>query len=781
MGKLKFKLLLMLLPLLFSMLILVFYIFNEKYEQYKVLDKSSKVIKISMRLSNLIYAIQLERGLSSRYLENHNHLYRNKINEKRKNIDKEFNLLIKSINISLLKMSDEKKIIEETFNNIHAIRNSIDNFDKSTDSFSLYSEIITKYLQVINNFSYNINNTMLVKGYRSHLTLLLLQENAAKERGILSSVLEAKKLDVESYIRINEYTSRFNQLLDMFFATAPLIYQQKMKNYLQEPIVKDVNILIKSVHNKIYKNYFINDLLSSLGFKGMIHNFKNYLIRGNEEILQSVKNDYEKALNIMDKYIQLNQFNDVDKEKILIIKNTIKAYMEMLSTVVKMKNNNKYIPEIDAAVKIDDTPAIDAINYLSENIDNISVDVWWEKSTKRIDLIRNISNEMQNDILKKSSYEKDYIVKNIGIYLIIILIIMALSLILGIVIIRRVVNDLIKTTTMMKEMKNTGNYNYIFELRGADELTDMQDAFNKLIEDRNKAQESEKLAAEVFNNITEGVVVFNAKMEVEAINPSFSAITGYSLAEIQGKHYSMFMSTNNSSYFNLEVKKELSLKGVWEGECNARRKNGEIYPEEANITIITNKNNEPDKYLKVFRDVTSRKRSEKKIFYQANYDHLTGLANRSNGMISLEHELKIAKRNKSMLALMFIDLDGFKKANDTFGHKFGDDILKEVSKRLLACVREVDYVVRIGGDEFIIILPNIQSIKNIKIVAEKIILEASKKYTFNNKECDFISVSIGVSCYPEDALDVESLLNHADKMMYKVKESGKHNYMLYQI
>ncbi|MCF6331327.1 MAG: diguanylate cyclase [Sulfurimonas sp.] len=779
MSKIKFRLLLMLLPLLISVSILSFYTFHKKYEEYKILDKSSQVIKISMELSNLIYAIQLERGVTSSYLETYNPIYIKNINNKRENTNKKFNSLIQSINSTFVDMSNEKKIIIETFKYLNVIRKKIDNLDKSIDGFILYSGIISNYLYIINNFSYKVYNKMLAKEYGAYLTLLLLQENAAKERGVLSSVFEIKKLDVKRYIRINEYTSRFNQLLDMFFITAPIKYQKDMKKYLQQPSVIKVDQLIKSVKNKIYRNYFLNDLLPSLGFKGMIHNFKNYLVRGDDNLIKLVKYDYEKAINIMDNYINIEQFSDVDKDKILIIKNTMQEYLQMLQVIIKKKKENKDISEIDDIVKIDDMPALEAINYLSKNIDNISVDEWWKQSTKRIDLIKKLSDDIQNDILKKSNIEKDNIIKKTGIYLVVTLLVMIISLILGILIIRRVVNDLIKTTNKMKEMRKTGNYDYIFDIKGSDELSDMQDAFNKLIEDRNAAEDSKKLAAEVFNIINEGVVVLNSNMEIEAINPSFSTITGYRLEEIKGKHYSLLVSQENNPTFNLEIEKELLLNGVLEGEFNARKKDGNTYLEEFTISLIKGENNKRDKYVKVFRDITSRRKNENKIFYQANYDELTGLANRSNGMSILNHELKVAKRNKNMLALMFIDLDGFKKANDTFGHEFGDEVLKKVSQLFLNCVREADSVIRIGGDEFIIILPNINNTKDVKKIAEKIIKKVFCKLDLKNKECDFISVSIGISFYPKDATDADTLLKKADEMMYKVKQSGKNNYRLY--
>lgn len=778
MSKIKIRLLLMLLPLLFSMSALGVYTFFGKYEQYKILDESSNAIKISTKLSNLVYAIQLERGISSSYLENHNPIYIEKMKNKRENTNKKFDLFFQSIDYSFSNISREKSIIDKGFKKLNYIRINIDN-NEGSDIFESYSDIINEYLNLENTLFYAGQNRILAEEHNAHQILLLLQESAAKERGMLSSVFESKKLDTKKYRLVNEYTNQFNQLLDSFYNTAPLKYQKKLKKQFQQPVVKNIDKLIESLQYKIYRNYFINDLLPLLGFQGMVHNFKDYLIRGDENLIKSIEKDYKEALNIIDKYYLLEQFSHVDRDKILIIKETIQKYAKMLPIIIKMKKEKKNIFEIDNIVKIDDMPAVNAIDYLCKNIDNISVNEWWKKSTQRIDLIKEISDELQDYILKKSSDEKNRIAKEITIFSIITFIIAFMSPVLGILIMRRAVNDLISTTNMMNEMRKTGNYDYIFKLKGSDELSDMQKAFNKLIKDRNEAELSQKLSAEVFNSINEGVIILNYKMEVEAVNPAFSRITGYSFDEVKDRHYSILHVEENNQLFHTNIENELKKNGIWEGESNSIRKNGEIYSELSSISIIKDKDNNISKYLKVFRDITLRKANEEKIFYQANYDELTGLPNRNNGMSILEHELKVTKRNGSKLALMFLDLDGFKMANDTFGHECGDRILKEVAQRFLKCVREVDSVVRIGGDEFIIILPNIHSAADVKQIAKNIIEEIQCKFKLKNAECDFISASIGISIYPRDAQDRESLLKNADEMMYKVKERGKNNYRLY--
>ncbi len=177
-------------------------------------------------------------------------------------------------------------------------------------------------------------------------------------------------------------------------------------------------------------------------------------------------------------------------------------------------------------------------------------------------------------------------------------------------------------------------------------------------------------------------------------------------------------------------------------------------------------------------DITERKMAEERFHYLAHYDSLTGLANRTLFFDRLHQAMRMAKRGGHLLALLFLDLDGFKFINDTYGHDAGDVVLKETAKRLLENVRESDTVARMGGDEFTVILPSIENKKGAAIVAQKIIRAISEPYAIFNEQCA-MSASIGISIYYGGEEDTDTLIKKADIAMYRAKQSGKNCFAFY--
>jgi len=175
------------------------------------------------------------------------------------------------------------------------------------------------------------------------------------------------------------------------------------------------------------------------------------------------------------------------------------------------------------------------------------------------------------------------------------------------------------------------------------------------------------------------------------------------------------------------------------------------------------------------RDITERKEAEMALADLAHRDTLTGLPNRRLFHETAEHALKMANRHQNQLAIMFIDLDGFKAVNDRLGHDAGDEVLIEVSKRIADCLRASDNVSRVGGDEFLILLEEIPDENGIKIVANKVIATISKPIIIASQEC-FVGASIGVSIYPDHGDEVTLLIKRADNAMYKIKNSGKNSF-----
>jgi diguanylate cyclase (GGDEF)-like protein len=215
-----------------------------------------------------------------------------------------------------------------------------------------------------------------------------------------------------------------------------------------------------------------------------------------------------------------------------------------------------------------------------------------------------------------------------------------------------------------------------------------------------------------------------------------------------------------------------------EWEQWSKSKTGKRYAARINVSVVRDGDGHVQQYAAIISDITQRKLDEEKILYQANYDQLTGLANRTLFLDRLNRLVVESRRAKTNVGLMFIDLDGFKAINDNLGHDAGDLLLKGTARRLEKCVRETDTVARLGGDEFTVIMPLIESLEAAAMVADRIIRSLSEVFDLDGKS-GRVSASIGISILPGQAPDASTLLHNADVAMYHAKRQGKANYQFF--
>jgi diguanylate cyclase (GGDEF)-like protein/PAS domain S-box-containing protein len=292
------------------------------------------------------------------------------------------------------------------------------------------------------------------------------------------------------------------------------------------------------------------------------------------------------------------------------------------------------------------------------------------------------------------------------------------------------------------------------------------------ISERKKTEEAQKIAAMVYQNSSEAMLVTDSENLIIAINPAFSKITGYSFEEVKAKNPSILQSGLQDKKFYKEMWDSLNYTGHWEGEIWNIHKDGNEYAEWLVINTIFAEDGKVSQRVSLFSDITEKKKAEKLIWVQANFDSLTGLPNRNMFKDRLNQDIKLATRSEKPLAVVFLDLDHFKEVNDTLGHDKGDELLCETAKRLVACVRESDTVARLGGDEFIIILPELDRSLSIDRVAQNIIQSLSQVFKLGNEQA-YVSASLGIALYPTDANDSEGLIKHADQAMYLSKDKGR--------
>ena len=291
----------------------------------------------------------------------------------------------------------------------------------------------------------------------------------------------------------------------------------------------------------------------------------------------------------------------------------------------------------------------------------------------------------------------------------------------------------------------------------------------KQVEKRLRATQS------VFEAASEAIMVTDLNGSITMVNPAFYEITGYEEHEILGQNPKVFSSGHHDDEFYRQMYQVLLRENRWEGEIWNRRKSGEVYPQWQTISLIRDEEGDPLEYVALFSDITKRKAEEDEIRFRANYDPLTGLANRSLFYEQFDQILKQAKRHNQGVALLYLDLDGFKAVNDQYGHYIGDCVLQAVAQILQSTVRDSDTICRMGGDEFVISLSQVAKVKTMHAVADKIIQAISKPIAVDNHEIN-IGTSIGISYYPFDGTRPDELISLADAAMYKAKNGGKNRY-----
>jgi diguanylate cyclase (GGDEF)-like protein/PAS domain S-box-containing protein len=274
--------------------------------------------------------------------------------------------------------------------------------------------------------------------------------------------------------------------------------------------------------------------------------------------------------------------------------------------------------------------------------------------------------------------------------------------------------------------------------------------------------------------------VADADNKIKSVNPAFTRITGYEIEEVVGLNPNVLSSGRHDKGFYRHMWWQIETLGFWSGEIWNRRKDGSVYPQWMSIVVLKDSEDEVNGYVAVFSDITQRKQDEEQIRHQAHYDSLTGLPNRSLFFDRLTQAVIAARREDTMLALLFLDLDRFKAINDTRGHVVGDEVLQQVADRLLHCVREADTVSRFGGDEFVVMLQDLAEVNDAALVAEKIVSSMGAPFYSGDREL-FVGASVGITIFPTDTESPETMLRNADMAMYRAKESGRNCYQFFTL
>lgn len=298
------------------------------------------------------------------------------------------------------------------------------------------------------------------------------------------------------------------------------------------------------------------------------------------------------------------------------------------------------------------------------------------------------------------------------------------------------------------------------------------------VTDRKQAERDLALAKQVFEHSAESIVVTDRNNCIVSVNPAFVHTTGYAAEDVIGKKPSVLRSGAHDEHFYEVMWSAILTKGNWSGEIIDRRKDGSTYPKWLSISAVRGADGEIENFIALFSDISERKAVEQRIRYLAEHDFLTGLPNRVLLTDRVSQAITFARRNRTRLALMFLDLDRFKSINDTLGHNVGDELLRAVTKRLLAHVRASDTVSRLGGDEFVLLLLEVVDEESVARLARNLLDALVEPVLVGEHELN-VSGSIGIAMYPEHGQDIDTLMKSADTAMYQAKAAGRNAYAFF--
>jgi len=286
--------------------------------------------------------------------------------------------------------------------------------------------------------------------------------------------------------------------------------------------------------------------------------------------------------------------------------------------------------------------------------------------------------------------------------------------------------------------------------------------------------------ASVFANVQEAIVITDATRHIIDVNAAFTRTTGYSRADVLGQNPRFLKAGHHTPEIYQAMWRDIDSQGFWIGEVFNKTKAGEVYAAILNISAVKNERGQISQYVGVATNINQLKAQQELLERVAHYDALTQLPNRVLLSDRLRQAIAQARRNQTRLAVCYLDLDGFKHINDTLGHEAGDWVLKAVAQRMNAVLRASDTAARIGGDEFVVLLSDLDTADAGETMLERL-LQAIRQPVNVNGQSASVGASIGVSIYPDNALVTDTLLRQADIAMYQAKDSGKNCYRFSQL
>jgi len=782
--QIRYKLLLLLIFPVAVLMLFTSYGIAQKWHEHGEAQVTQGLYKVALGFSDAIYALQKERGLSAGYLGSKGNRFHAELALQRTETDQHIRDAL-SFDTEIMLFNDKHDHLKNSLSGLadslerrHTLRNSVD-AGEAEAVFERYSKIIADVINLIENIGVITEDAVLARNDQAYGILLWLQEFTGRERGLVNGLLSSGKVHSEPVSLIITNIAEQDSLLKRF---RDVIATTRQKAHLESLLAAPSRLYMQKMRQALFYKVRKLDALDQLqviaGYGGLIHQFKNYVIRGDERYKTRFIRLYAKAQDNLDDFRRILNIRKVEHADINLIEATFQKYYRFLPTIERMRKEGATIDQIDRAVKVDDTSAINAITRLRKGIPEIDPRDWFDAATKSINLLKADSDAIRQESLLYIQRKTDETLVALASYVLLVMVVLLFSLYLGVTITRRLAVGAMEITQALQRVEDSGDFSGYIQVYGNDEIAAMGRSFNSLIKGRHAAESKLHLAFRVFDCTIDGILITDPEQKIISTNRAATTITGFTEEEMIGKTPQMLSSNRHDPGFFQAMWRAIAEKGSWQGDIWSQRKSGEIYPQWQNMSEVRDKQGRVANYVSVFSDISALKQSQEQLEHLAHHDPLTGLPNRLLLDQHLSQGLERAHRQNQLMAVLFLDLDRFKNINDSLGHPVGDILLTQASQRLEQVIRADDLIARLGGDEFAIVLESPTDEQGVGLVAQKCIDAFIEPFRIDGNDV-YASTSIGISVFPNDGTHAAELIKHADTAMYHAKEHGRNTFQFY--